>query len=217
MEIILIWIYGLLGLLTCGSLVMCIISKSKAVSASDRIGRRDMYNITVRSVRTLKLPKTLLIFIIILSSLSGALLLFGVLIALLGLLAMIFTLGGAMFVDTGTGSSGFYNFLDFIADYWRTFLYWGFLVYINLNLIFARKIYVNIICRNRLLQMQQFTKVEPVIPGLISPPEVKELTSQQRKKRIIITCAIIAAAIFYLFVKYVFDFDIIGEILLELP
>ena len=211
METILIWIYVSLGLLSCASFVIWLIFKIKAIKARNRMGRKDAYKNTVKSVRKLKVSKILLIIIWVLLGLAGLALAFGVAITIVALFAMIFTLGGAMYVDAGSDPTGYYNLINLMTGYWRTFLYWGYSFYIILTLIFARNTYINIVCRNRFLQMEPFDVDE------IPPANAIKLTPQQRKKRIIITCSIIGAVIVYLIIRFVFDFDIIGEILLELP
>jgi cytochrome bd-type quinol oxidase subunit 1 len=57
--------------------------------------------------------------------------------------------------------------------------------------------------------------MEPYTVNEIPPSEVLKSTLQQRKKRIIIICSIIAAVIVYYVIYYVFDFDIVGDLLLE--
>ena len=211
METILIFLYALLGLLSSASFVVWLIFKIKNIKARNQMGRRDAYKNTVKSVRKLKASKILLIIILVLLGLTGLALAFGIVITIVALFAMIIALGGAMYVDTGGDPTGYYNLINLMTGYWRTFLYWGYSFYIILTLVFARSTYINIVCRNRFLHMAPFDVDE------IPPTNAIKLTPQQRKKRIIITCSIVGAVIVCLIVRFVFDFDIIGEILLKLP
>ena len=211
MDTLLGILYLLLGTASVAAFAVWLTFKIKVASAARRINQREIYKNTIRSVRNLKASKILLIILWVLFGLVGLALIFGILISIFALFAMIFTLGGAMFIDAGGDPTGYNNLLNSVGVYWRTFVYWGYSIFIVLILFFGRNTYINIICRNRLLQMEPFDVDE------IPPSEAIKLTPQQRKKRIIIACSIVGAVIFYLIIRFVFDFDIVSEILLELP
>lgn len=209
MDVLLGILYMLLGTASVAAFVVWLTFKIKVASAARRINHREIYKNTIKSVRQLRPSKIMLVIFWVLFGIVGLALVYGILTSIFALFAMIFTLGGAMYVDTGADSSGFYNFLNSVGMYWKIFVYWGYSIFIVLILFFARNTYINIVCRNRLLKMEPYTVNE------IPPSEVLKSTPEQRKKRIIIICSIIAAAIVYYVIYYVFDFDIVGDLLLE--
>ena len=210
METILILFYSLFGLLSSVGFAIWLVFKIKTIKARNQMGRKGVYKNTVKSVRTLKTSKILLIIIWCLLGLAGTTLAFGIVLSIVALFAMIFSLGGAMYVDAGGDPTGYHNLINIMTGYWRAFLYWGYSFFIILALVFARNTYINIVCKNRLIQM------EPLNADEIPPTNAIKLTPQQRKKRIIITCSIIGAVIICLIIRFFFGVDIIEDFLLEL-
>ena len=210
MDTILIILYLLLGFLSTAGFVVWLVFKIKVANAGSRIGRKSVYISTVKSVKALKPSKILFSIALILLGLAGTALFFGIVLSLIALLAIIFTLGGAMFIDAGGDPTGYNNLIHLTGAYWRIFLYWGYSIYIILILFFARNTYVNIISRNRLLQMETISIDDIPKSDAIKP------TSKRVKKALIIAGSIILGFVLWLTIYHFFDFDIVGDLLLEL-
>ncbi len=74
----------------------------------------------------------------------------GLMLAILVLFMMIFTLGGAAYVDTGADSTFYDNLIRFTGNYFSIFIYILYVLYTIVYMFLIRGIYINFLVNKQL-------------------------------------------------------------------
>ncbi len=193
MEIIFIYIHTILCVGFILTLCLWAIFKILTVISTSKLQRYDIYKNIKREIRSRKFPRYSLKIIIISAGIFGAFATFGIILGIIVFFMLFITLGGTMYVDTGADPTFYYNLMDFAYAYLKVSAYVVFILYIAMYLLPIRGMYINILTRKQIQALDT--------SALPQPPANSEPTPRRRKKKIIITCGIIAAAILYVLIE----------------
>lgn len=119
---------------------------------------KEMYKNMKKECKKQKISKYLFILIIILLSIFALyIIIWGILWAI-GLFMMSISLGGVMYVDTGTDSTFYDNLIKFINNYSSLLKYVGYFIYVIIYIVLIRASYINITIYKNLKSNDTFIK-----------------------------------------------------------
>lgn len=108
---------------------------------------KEIYRNMKKDSKKKKFAKYLSRIIIIALIMFAIYLVIGIVVGGIALFMIFITIGGVMYVDTGTDPTFYNNLLSFVGNYFGLF---GYLLFIIVYIAFARAIYINIICYKKL-------------------------------------------------------------------
>ena len=124
--------------------------KIRNVVLIKKMNYKEIYKNIKKDLKHQKFLKYLFRIIIISITIFEIYLVIGLVSGGLALFIIIITLGGAAYVDTGTTSTFYNSLMSFVGNYLGSLKYSVYYIYLIVNIILIREIYINILSYRKL-------------------------------------------------------------------
>ena len=167
---------------------------------TNRLNAKELYKNIKDNCKKKKVPKYLFRIVIINIILFSIYLVIGIVLVFLIFFMSLITLGGAAYIDAGSGGTFYEKLISFVYGYFNIFKYICYYIYLNIYMILIRLIYINILSHKMLKDRNNLYKYTN-----IEQPSINKKTNTKKSRLNLLSGLLIAIVICILPTSYIIN------------